>query len=117
MGERFARPLSQSHPGPAQRQTRSAFRILRACYANLAEEPRESIVLEDHHTLPVSADPKKIVTIRLEIEPTGMDLTPAVPEIKLLESGAAEVEDLAGMNPRKPFSPRTLRTKRSEPLI
>ncbi len=52
---------------PATATIQSAFEIMRAGYVTLGEEPKGDIPVSDH-SIRVSAKPKQIVTIRLEIE-------------------------------------------------
>ncbi len=52
----------------AQAHLASSFKVNRAAYTNLAEEHRADLAVEDGHRIAVSALPKKIVTVRLEIE-------------------------------------------------
>jgi mannosylglycerate hydrolase len=73
----------------------SAFQIKQACYTNLAEEPGEPISTEDHHSLPVSAGPKKIVTIRLEIEPLDIVLTQVSPDRMIEEPDKGDIHDFS----------------------
>ena len=63
-----------------------AFGIKQAFRANLAEEPEDSISIEDHHLLPVTAGPKKIVTLLLEIEPASAAMAPAARSSLILAS-------------------------------
>lgn len=53
----------------------SAWPMRAAAYANLNEERQAAIPLEDAHRAPVLAGPKKIVTVRLDIERLALALT------------------------------------------
>jgi mannosylglycerate hydrolase len=73
----------------------SAFQIKQASYTNLAEEPGDPILMEDQHSLPVSAGPKKIVTIRLEIEPLDMILTQVSQDRMIEEPDKGDMHDFS----------------------
>jgi 2-O-(6-phospho-alpha-D-mannosyl)-D-glycerate hydrolase len=61
---RFFNPSYASATGTIH----TAFKITRASYATLSEDFKDEIPVSDPHSLLVSAKPKQIVTIRLELE-------------------------------------------------
>ncbi len=59
---------------PARGRLQSLLPIKSVQSASLNEEPREPLLLQDPFSLILAAGPKKILTLRLELEPPAMDL-------------------------------------------
>jgi mannosylglycerate hydrolase len=76
---RFFNPTAQ----PVSAFIESAWPVRQAAYASLNEERQASTRVEGMHRVPVLAEPKKIVTVRLDIERLAMPLSTTGPSVRL----------------------------------
>ncbi len=91
--------LHNPTPGHLEAKIWSSIKIRQACTANLAESPAKPIPVQDEHYLPLSIEPKKIVTILIELTPGSAELISPTPGITLSEEVGGDWDDFPGLEP------------------
>jgi hypothetical protein len=71
---------------PATGAIRSSFKIERARYVTLGEEPKKEIPVSDPHTVLLAAKQKQIVTVRLDIQRSSKPLPSPLPRVHIVDS-------------------------------